>query len=115
MTQLYVPPLRARFTLLEDWTFPLYPEYRNHTFMKFLGKGESYSFWVKDPITGESVKAPPVPVTIPKGTVMYIDRYYIKNGAGDYDSITFRAMYGKRTQRFWAKLKDANRIQAEFD
>lgn len=54
-------------------------------------------------------------VTIPVGTVMYVDRYYIKNGGQtEFDSVTFRAVFGKKTQRFWVKLADANRIQADF-
>ena len=111
MTQLYVPPLRARFVLLEDWTFPLWDESRNRDFAGFMKKE-----WPSHSTSYNSPRQCAIEVTIPAGTVMYVDRYYIKNGGmEDFDSITFRAIYGKRTQRFWAKLKDANRIQANFE
>jgi hypothetical protein len=110
MTQLYVPPLRARFVLTEDWTFPLWHESRNSDFASFMKKE-----WPSHSTAYDSARQCAVDVTIAAGTVMYIDRYYIKNGGSDFDSITFRAIYGKKTQRFWAKLKDTNRIQANFD
>jgi hypothetical protein len=109
MTQMYIPPLRAKFTLLEDWTFPLWHESRNTVFAGFMK--------VKYPATScyYALQKQKELVTIPAGTVMYVDRYYIKNGGTtDFDSVTFRAVFGKKTQRFWAKLADANRIQADF-
>jgi hypothetical protein len=67
-------------------------------------------------------------ITLPAGTVLAVDRIYIRKGASDYSSITFYAKglgesaitnrwSGKTTkwkaQRFWAKLSDCNQI--EFD
>lgn len=111
MTRLYVPPLRKKFVLLEDWTFPLYYEMRNTTFASVM----KWKWNIPD-CAGYYYKPDPVQATLPKGTVMYIDRYYIKNGGQtDFDSITFRAIFGKKTQRFWVKLKDANTIEANFE
>lgn len=106
MALLFVPPLRTRFLLLEDWTFDLYSEYRNRALIDHFGYPYS---------TGgarSSVKA-----TLPAGTVLSIDRYYIKNGASEYDSVTFRASFDgvKASKRFWAKLADVNRLNVEFE
>jgi hypothetical protein len=63
-------------------------------------------------------------VTLPEGTVLTVDRYYIRSGANDFDSITFRLPKpaGKRKKgdpvppsgRFWVKLRDANTIEFEY-
>jgi len=68
-------------------------------------------------------------ITIPSGTVLSIDRIYIRKGVSDYSSITFfakglgetevrRGWRGDRKQkvksmRFWAKLDDCNKIKFE--
>lgn len=62
-------------------------------------------------------------VTLPEGTVLTVDRYYIRSGANDFDSITFRLPKptGRRKKgdpvppsgRFWVKLRDANTIEFE--
>lgn len=70
-------------------------------------------------------------ITLPAGTVLAVDRIYIRKGASDYSSITFyakelgevtiqgRRWYGnskpkkKKSLRFWAKLEDCNNIVFE--
>ena len=68
-----------------------------------------------------------LPVTLKKGTILKIDRLYIRKGVGDYSSITFYAKnvgevqvtprWGDKTKkkkakalRFWAKLDECNKI-----
>ncbi len=68
-------------------------------------------------------------ITLPAGTVLAVDRIYIRKGSSDYSSITFYAKglgetevknrwSGKTTkwkaQRFWAKLSDCNKIEFEL-
>jgi len=79
------------------------------------------------------IKKPSMTVTLPAGTVLAIDRIYIRKGASDFSSITFYAkelgevtMPGSRwswgnpkstkrkAQRFWAKLTDCNNIEFEI-
>jgi hypothetical protein len=70
-----------------------------------------------------------IEVTFPAGTVLAVDRIYIRKGSSDYSSITFYAKglgeselknrwSGKTTkwkvQRFWAKLQDCNNIEFEL-
>jgi hypothetical protein len=47
---------------------------------------------------------------LPIDTVLRIDRIYIRNGASDFDSISFYAEIPKikSKPRFWAKLVDIN-------
>lgn len=48
--------------------------------------------------------------TLPAGTILEIDRIYIRQGNAEYSSVTFKAR-GIKVLRFWAKLDDVNRIQ----
>lgn len=54
--------------------------------------------------------------TLKKGTILTIDRIYIRKGAKDYDSISFRInksnepRFKKKGIRFWVKLDEANNI-----
>ena len=52
----------------------------------------------------------PISYTLKKGTILEIDRIYIRKGAADYSSITFRIKGGKTSPRFFAKLEDVNKI-----
>jgi hypothetical protein len=51
--------------------------------------------------------------TLPAGTVLKVDRIYIRKGKGmsDYSSVTFYATIGKKKYRFWSKLADVNNIK----
>jgi hypothetical protein len=51
--------------------------------------------------------------TIQKGTKLVIDRYYIRNGSENFDSVTFRYYNGKEKSRFWLKMVDALKIEFE--
>jgi hypothetical protein len=71
-----------------------------------------------------------LPVTIPAGTILAIDRIYIRKGSSDFSSITFYAKNlgeiekivdkwhkprkaKQKALRFWAKLSDVNTIEFE--
>jgi hypothetical protein len=51
----------------------------------------------------------PLIFTLPKGTVLELDRIYIRKGAKEFSSTTFKLR--KEKVRFWVKLADANRIE----
>jgi hypothetical protein len=131
--KLYIPEIGSSIRLIADWTFDLYNESRNSTLMEFTDDPREESWRDKNP---------PLPCTIPAGSVLKIDRIYIRKGKGEYSSITF-LWTGMRTDprkkkrfavaigltppvrtdyevkiparpvRFWAKLDDVNKI--EFD
>lgn len=56
-------------------------------------------------------------VTFPAGTILKMDRLYIRKNAREFDSVTFvveqTSLFKGRKPRFWAKLEDANRMVLE--
>ena len=134
--RLYVPTNGDQLRLTADWTFTLYSEEygdRNKTLQERLGnkKVERGSRW-----GGKYMGYPAkTQVTLPAGTILQVDRVYIRKGnarAGsvdaDYDSLTFqiighptwtnaeRPAFSKNKKvfaRFWAKLRDVNTIEFE--
>lgn len=80
--KLYIPEIGDRIRLIADWTFGLINEDRNATLMEFIGDPRETRYSYRDPYTTE-------PCTIPVGTVLKIDRLYIRKGLEDFSSITF--------------------------
>ncbi|HET6497326.1 MAG TPA: hypothetical protein VFH61_18425 [Thermoleophilia bacterium] len=113
--QITIPTIGTKLLLTRGWTFTLYAESRNDDFGKRLGfkniaPGSRWGPW----------RSEENQVTIPKGTTLIVDRIYIRQNKGDYDSITFRIV--KKTcpdkniwGRFWARLGDVNRIRCTFE
>ena len=111
--KLYVPSIGDSIILTKDWSFSLEDEYRNDTLYDFLtGKprARDWTRWQSRP--GGAING-----NLPAGTVLTVDRIYIKKGRADYNSITFMVkktpFYKKGKLRFWVKLKDANEIEFE--
>lgn len=114
---LFVPPLGTRLVLQQPWDFKLYNEQRNATLMALLGDTRKYSHDPK-----------PIPASLPPGTELIIDRYYIRSGLRDFDSVSFRIagvsavaktyqwsdQKTRRQVRFWAKLDDVNAMRVEL-
>lgn len=124
--RLYVPQLRDKLLLTAAWTFTVYDESRNYALVKHMGYGYETTkreAWRRD--LAKDLRylygTHPLPeqFTLPVGTVLSVDRIYIRNGGSAFDSITFRAelpRVGKKAplkMRFWARLADCNQI--EFD
>lgn len=130
-----IPEIGTKIVLDEDWTFDLYREYRNWTLLEVLEITKTYDddkYYSRTPTIHR--------ITLPKGTMLTVDRIYIRKGAKEFSSVTFnmpkrttskktvtrRATYiggpddGKVIQwdatkpargvRFWAKLADVNRM-----
>jgi len=109
-----------------DW------EARNKAWRKAEEESTSYQAYLKAyeewRTKSESVSVPSIEVTLPVGTVLAIDRIYIRKGASDYSSITFWAKglgeveltkrwSNRKTKwkalRFWAKLSECNDLEFE--
>jgi len=80
--------------------------------------------WEPDDITrvtelrNELYDCAAVTVTIPKDSILKLDRIFIRKGMDDWSSLTFYLTHHpdisfKKKPRFWAKLHDCNNI--EFD
>lgn len=139
--KLCIPSIGDSFRLTEDWTFPCFQEYRNIEFIKKMRPGtipEDHNRWTMTDRSRQSVA-----ITIPKGSLLTVQRIYIRSGKKEWDSITFTlkevprdlppepepATAGRRrkksavatapkttkkaTGRFWAKLRDVNEIECE--
>lgn len=145
--KLYIPAVGTELTLAKDWTFQVVNETRNKTLVEWMTqtpiKGWGMhplgdvndeqgrrDYWATAKLT--------IPCTLPAGTVLKIDRIYLRKGNKDihnYDSVTFvckglRApstvyAYGvkqvdgshyysklaNRAVRFFAKLDDVNTME----
>lgn len=113
MRQFYIPSIGDKIILEEDWECTIFFEHRNSKFIKKARPDavpkENYWMYRSD---GSSVM-----VTFPKGTVLTIDRIYIRKGKGEWDSVTFNMPKQPKVApfngRFWAKLEDVNEIKFE--
>jgi hypothetical protein len=47
---------------------------------------------------------------IKKGTVLKVDRVYIRKNAAEYSSLSFRSVIDGKKVRFWIKLEDVNNL-----
>jgi hypothetical protein len=135
---MYIPSLGDEVTLACDWTFGLFYERRNEMMVRFMHPETEFKFRGMLLSTGEKlVYGEKISdVQLPKGAVLKVKRIYIRNGAKDFDSVTFTLQslpkkkisvpheyssysngeytrkVGKFTKvRFWAKLKDVNTMR----
>lgn len=128
--KLYIPTLGSDLRLTENWTFWLHAEHRNSKLGVILGfRQESqsnwnYSLWSgTHPAvaisehqleSGHVIRGLQYKTSLPKDTVLRVDRIYIRKGSSDFDSVSFRIVECpiKKLckQRFWVKLEDANQI-----
>jgi hypothetical protein len=120
--QFYIPSIGDQIKLTEDWEFPLIAEYRQTLLERIkTAKGEEYSRWRSWDEKDEQLL-----VTLEAGTVLRIDRIYIRKGKSEWDSVTFviKEAPGDKDRpadkkckfkgaRFWAKLEDVNEIEFE--
>lgn len=74
---------------------------------------EEYDLKIRTVISNHN--RPFIPVTLPAGTVLKVDRIYIRKGMKDFSSLTFTAKLAnmKKAARFWVKLRDVNRMVIE--
>ena len=121
---LFIPALGTEVVLAEDWTFTLHKESRNSGFAEGLdiaerrvqvhagsyqdnGTTETYRYTTKHTVWPAQAKS--WEVTLAAGTVLRMERIYIKQNQGRFDSVTFRDVgRSHRHGRFWVKLADAN-------
>jgi hypothetical protein len=105
--KLYIPDCGTRLTLSKDWNFRLYNEYRNESLIKAIGKAFDYY---------SSATAITNYITLPIGTVLVVDRVYVRKGSScEYNSLSFRIKVCPDQRllkcRFWASLEDCNTLE----
>ena len=108
--KLYIPEIGDRLRLTSAWTFNLHYERRNSDLLKFFFD-EEYNW---------KLNVKPRPVKLKIGTLLQIDRIYIRKGSAEFSSLSFYVVtdakktssFGKPVGlRFWAKLADCNNIE----
>lgn len=136
--KLYVPEIGTVLQLEKDWEFTLYTERRNAALAKAAGFNYDLSDWIVRSNNGEESlrngwrKAKSYydwqkEMTLPAGTILTLDRIYIRKGVSEFSSLSFNltrksvnpdysdfakniyTMTGRC--RFWAKLNDVNKIE----
>ena len=103
---IFIPALGTKLKLNQPWSFTLYDETRNRAFWPQVNHGQG-------PLPGvnrwQSSTGQTLPVTLPPGTILQVDRIYIRKGNSNFDSVSFRIPKGGGLSgRFWAKLDDVN-------
>jgi len=134
--KLFVPNCKTEMILTAAWTFRLFDEDRNNTYIRTsLGVHFStYEEWLAQqggPIPhgraarwtryrtySDEVAGRFQTVTLPIGTIMRVSRVYIRQTTSEtYDSLTFTIKKRNKKSghtihgRFWAKLADVNNIE----
>lgn len=89
---------------------------------------DDYKKWKEE---ADKISKKEIRVSLPAGTILAVDRIYIRKGISEFSSITFYAKglgevirqgsrwnrdakpKKKKSLRFWAKLEDCNRINFE--
>lgn len=144
--KIFFPTVGSQLRLDADWSFPLHDEPRNHALFCALGlvlpRAEPgplrHARYFSDYVLAPGSRAPGAgrsgwaTVRLPAGTVLQVDRIFLRKSLADFDSITFlvatspdRRLLPWRKQnpgaamvsgtvRFWAKLEHVNGIEGEW-
>jgi len=106
--KLQIPDIGDKLTLQSTWSFTLHCERRN-TDLWYMFTNETFN-WQG---TNKTTK-----VSLPKNTVLIVDRVYIRKGLKDFSSLSFRIESCSNKQlnkkRFWAKLTDVNTMSVSL-
>lgn len=145
MRRLYIPDIGHVLTLAADWNFVLHDEHRNNDVVEALGvraepkytrlaaeverlrNSARYNYEAYYEAC-DKLRDWTWPATLPAGTVLRVDRIYIRQGAAGYSSLSFYVEksplaaltpakkgggFKKGRRRFWAKLADVNTMMIE--
>lgn len=102
---LYIPQVGDKLKLTSNWSCKVFNESRNSKVFSGLN------------IDTSGAQNTNVDITFPKGTVLKVDRLYVRAPASSFDSITFRVdsspIKSLNKARFWVKLREANNLEFE--
>jgi hypothetical protein len=107
--KVFIPALKTALKLTEDWKFIVFHEYRNRFFLASIAVNYLFA------APGEEAEI----VTLPKDTIILLDRIYIRKGGEEYNSVTFRIKDCPsdprvNKKRFWTNLYYANMIECDI-
>lgn len=118
---LIIPTIGADLTLTQDWAFTLSDEYRN---------SDAYTLFTGTESDGpyHTQRRADVTIVLQRGSVLRVDRVYIRKNAGEFDSLTFNLVGSPKPEwspksaggtrsgkcRFWVKLTDVNTMRCDI-
>lgn len=113
--KLFIPTIGDVLSVTEPWPFTFHQggiNYRIFEELFELGEGRP------KPAAGDIIQAyrrldsRQFDLLLRMGTLLKVDRVYIRQNRSNYDSLTFRIL-GRTHCRFWAELKDVNHMRVE--
>lgn len=112
MRKVFIPTIGTVLKLARDWMPRIYLEHRNMKLLTsvFPDKEEYKNHWYGG--DAEFISS----ICFPKGTTLKMSRIYVRQGASDYDSVTYTVVKSPRKDlkgRFWVKLADANEMECD--
>lgn len=147
--RMFIPEIGTRIVLTQPWSLLIYCEHRNEAVHGRLRAGlaagefermqadaerlsdahyeecrKRYSAGFDqeraEALLDQAERAKAIPLILPVGTELTVDRIYIRKGVSAFSSLTFHLtrtahplLSAKGRRRFWAKLDQVN--QMEFD
>lgn len=104
MAKIHIPQVGDEFKIIKNWSCKVFNEYRNAKVFEALSID-----------TAESNTH--IEITLPLGTVIRIERVYVRAPASSYDSVTLRIISSPikslAKARFWVKLSEINKLEFE--
>ncbi len=95
--RMQIPAVGNQIRLLRTWEFPVYMESRNDKLVSRLKPGHKYNWRTR----GSSILC-----VLEKGTVLAVDRVYLRQGKNEWDSITFRIKEAPGDKKRAANIPD---------
>lgn len=110
--KLFIPTIGNILKLTDDWEFDVFNEYRNEKLIDRFFRVPETGRYARGRVNVLGA------IVFPEGTVLRVERIYIRGTNRDYDSITFRVKSfpddpKPKGLRFWVKLHDANQMECE--
>ena len=103
--KIWIPTIGDHVRLTENWSFLIKADWRNMSMLNLIQSTPV--------VVGGGSRS----MTLPAGTVLKIERVYIRSSFREFDSVTFRvrASPDRRFEkcRFFAALSDVNKMEAE--
>jgi hypothetical protein len=123
--KLFVPGIGDKLTLEQDWVFEVLSEYRNDSLFDAIEKEKTkVQFQTYDGKQYVRHIQTNARATLPAGTILTVDRIYIRKGYSEFNSITFivhacpdrrfisksKGGLSSKAVRFWVKLSETRNM-----
>lgn len=138
MPQLFIPAIGTELILAQDWNFQLFEERRNMTLIDYMAM--TGCLGARKPVTPSRSVVAGYDAFLPAGSVLQVDRIYIRKKPIDFEGLAFLLKDAKappkivkgvtvrhdgrdrieepyekkvpaRRVRFWVTMEDTNKIQ----